>query len=164
MTRAIRMYEGFHQHEPKRIGSFHKDLAIPESAVLVGNAVNVLYRSDKLNPESGKDEGWIDYIHDHSHGVKVYRTDAHARRGDRHGEVVPHWLRSADELVWLGHCLGFAYKDDDGHKVEAKGKRPLPELYTIPSGKALLVVQSKRHLLAMIWGGKLGVEPRGIVH
>jgi hypothetical protein len=30
-------------------------------------------------------------------------------------------------------------------------------------GKALVVVQGKRKVLALIWGGKLDVEPRGIV-
>ena len=164
MSRAIKMYEGFHQHEPEKIGSFHRDLVIPERAVHAGKAIYVLYRSDKLNPENGKDEGWIDYIHEHSHGVYAYRTDAQARRSGE-AEPVPHWLRNATELVWLGDCQGFAYKDDEtGKKVEAKAKRPLPELYTIPSGKALLVIQSKRYLLALFWGGRLGVEPRGIVH
>jgi len=39
----------------------------------------------------------------------------------------------------------------------------LPELYTIPAGTALLVVEDKRHVAAIIWGGALGVECRGIV-
>lgn len=166
MTRAIRKYFDFHQQEPVKIGQFHADLErrLREGrAVLVGAAVHVLYRSDKLNPTTLEDEGWIDYIHDHDRGVNTYRADRGA------GELgpersVPAFIRNASELTWLGFCLGFAYKDHDGKEVEAKGKRPLPDLFCTPNGKALLVIQNKRTLLALMWGGRLGVEPRGIVH
>lgn len=161
MSSAAKMYVAFHQHAPRETGSFHRELVIPGRAVCVGDAVNVLYRSDKLNPTTGEDEGWIDYIHDHKKGVQVYRCDPGAH-GTEH--AVPAWLRDVHELSWLGDCLGFAFKDGDGREVEARGVKPLPELYTIPSGRALLVIQGKRKLLAMIWGGRLGVEPRGIVH
>ncbi len=162
MSRAVSKYRAFHQQEPRKVGDFHPDLAIPDQAICVGPAVHVLYRSDKLNPTTGEDEGWIDYIHDHGAGVKVYRTD---RSADGALVTVPAALRRATELYWLGDCLGFAYKDlETGKKVEAKGTSPLPELYATTSGRALLVIQGKRRLLAMIWGGKLGVEPRGIVH
>lgn len=163
--RAISMYRGFHQKEPTKIGAFHPDLEIPDTAICVGDAVHVLYKSDKLNPETSEDEGWIDYIHEHDGGVMVYRCDrAAASEGDP--VKVPAWIRQAAEggLVCLGFCQGFSYRDDDGHERKAKGKAPLPELYTLKSGKALLVIQGKRTLLALIWGGRLGVEPRGIVH
>jgi len=161
MSSAEKMFVAFHQREPRKTGSFADGLAIPARAVCVGDAVNVLYHSDKLNPTTGEDEGWIDYIHDHSRGVRVYRCDPGAH-GPEH--AVPAWLRGVRELTWLGDCLGFDFRDHDGELVKAQATRPLPELYTIPSGKALLVIQSKRTLLAMIWGGRLGVEPRGIVH
>jgi hypothetical protein len=68
-------------------------------------------------------------------------------------------------LTLLGQCLGFAYYDPESdQEIEAKVTQPFPELYSIPSGKALLVIQSKRTVLALIWGGRLGVEARGIVH
>lgn len=159
---AISKYRAFHQLEPRKIGDFHRDLIVPDVAICVGDAVNVLYRSDKLNPTTSEDEGWIDYIHEHGSGVKVYRTDRSAEGAMR---TVPAMLQRASELYWLGDCLGFEYKDaETGKKVEAKGTTPYPELYAIPSGRALLVIQGKRRLLAMIWGGRLGVEPRGIVH
>lgn len=162
MSRAVRKYIEFHQHEPKRIGSFSPDLVIPDEVALAGDAENVLYTSDKLNPTTGEDEGWIDYIHDHKAGVQVYRCD---RSSDGPIRRVPAWIRNARELTWLGDCLGFAYRDfETGKMCEAKGKKPLPELYTIPSGRALLVIQGKRRVLALIWGGKLGVEARGIVN
>lgn len=161
---ATRMYVGFHQHDPRKVGDFHRELVIPDTAMCVGDAVNVLYRSDKLNPTTGQDEGWIDYIHDHKNGVKVYRCDRAAESLELAVErTVPSWLRNVRELTWLGDCLGFAYHDGD-REHEARGTKPLPELYTTPSGKALLVIQGKRRLLALVWGGKLGVEPRGIVN
>lgn len=156
---ATRKYREFHQRTPKRVGAFRARFAIPDKICRVGAAKHVLYRSDKLNPETGKDEGVIDYIHDHGRGVHVYRADC------KDGELVdvPARVRDATDLVLLGSCMGFAYVDGDGHTIEAKTKRPLPELYTIPSGRALLVVEGKRRVVAMMWGGKLGVERRGIV-
>lgn len=160
--KALRMYRGFHQLEPKKLGDFHPDLVIPDVCVCVGDALHVLYRSDKLNPETGEDEGMIDYIHEHGRGVRIYRCDNGAE-----GEIttVPAWIRNTKELVKLGDCNGFAYADiAGGKKRRANATPPYPELYTTPSGKCLLVIQSKKRLLALIWGGRLGVEPRGIVH
>lgn len=159
MTKAITKYRQFHQHEPRRTGSFTSSLAIPETALCIGAAKNVLYRSDKLNPETLEDEGWIDYIHKHDAGVKIYVCGRAPANVD--GEIcrIPQWIQNQRDLVWLGDCIGF---EATGYK--AKGAGTLPELYTTPSGKALLVIQSKRTLLALIFGGRLGVEPRGIVH
>ena len=160
--KALRMYRGFHQLEPKKIGDFHPELVIPQECACIGDALHVLYRSDKLNPETGEDEGLIDYIHEHGRGVRIYRCDHGAE-----GEIthVPAWIRTTSELVKLGDCTGLAYASIvDGKKRAADATQPLPELYTTASGKCLLVIQSKRRLLALIWGGRLGVEPRGIVH
>jgi hypothetical protein len=120
----------------------------------------VLYRSDKLDPETGRQPRKpIDYIHEHDGGVHVYRTDGRA------DTEVPRFISGAKELVLLGQCLGFAYEDvDGGEEVEAQVRTPYPDLYTIPSGRALLVIQGRRSVLAIIWGGRLGVEARGIVH
>lgn len=161
MSRAIKKYLDFHQQEPVKVGTM--SVTIPASAFLVGTATDVLYRSDKLNPTTLEDEGWIDYIHEHDRGVNVYRTDRGAiELGPERS--VPAWLVRTTELVWLGFCLGFSYTSKDGGHVDAKGTKPLPELWTTPNGKALLVIQNKRTLIAMMWGGRLGVEPRGIVH
>jgi hypothetical protein len=163
VSRAVKKFVQFHQREPRRSGSFASSLVIPDAAICVGAAKNVLYSSDKLNPETSEDEGWIDYIHEHDAGVKVYRCDR-AAKGLGDLVTVPSWLRRTTELTWLGDCLGFAYTDYDGKEHEAKGQGLLPELFTTPNGKALLVIQNKRTLCALIWGGRLGVEPRGIVH
>lgn len=160
---ALRMYRDFWQLDPRKVGAFSSGFQIPREAALVGSALNVLYRSGKTDPSSGEvPRRPIDYIHEHDAGVQVYRTDASApRRGVT--TRVPAFIADCPALVLLGECLGFSY--DDGEKeIVADGTRPLPELYTIPSGRALLVIQSKRTVKALIWGGRLGVEPRGIVH
>lgn len=163
MSRAVKKYLEFHQHDPRRIATARADFKIPARAFCVGEAVHVLYASDKLNPTTGQDEGWIDYIHEHSAGVHTYRTDrAAAELGREH--AVPAWLRNVSELVWLGKCLGYAYRDAAGDEIEGTGTEPLPGLYATPNGKGLLVIQGYSRVLTLMWGGKLGVEARGIVH
>lgn len=161
MKRAIDMYTRFNGHEPLDIGEFKPSFFIPDRAVLAGPAVNVMYRSKKNDPSTGAQvKRAIDYIHDHEKGVNVYRTDRSLRGPER---AVPQWISRAKELVLLGQCLGFCYSDGE-EEIEASPTQPYPELYTIPSGRALLVIQSKQRVLALIWGGRLGVEARGIVH
>ena len=160
---AIALYEGFHKEEPRRVGAFPSAFSIPDEVVLLGDADFVLYRSRKRDPLTYRKPAQpIDYIHEHDGGVKAYTTDKRVR-GAR--KSVPKYIQNVGSLVLLGQCIGFGYfryVDDD--LVEVEGRRPYPELCAIPSGKALLAIQDKRHVLAMIWGGKLGVEPRGIVH
>lgn len=157
--KALEMYETFHARDPKRIGRFPSSFRIPEALQRVGDGIHVCYRSDKRDPETGRvPQKPVDYIHEHDPGVGVYMRD----RG--RAVSVPSWIREVDALVLLGDCLEFVYRDDQGDEIEARGSRPLPYLYAIPSGKALLVV-SRDHgeLLAMMWGGNLKVEWRGIV-
>lgn len=157
--KALKMYETFNGYQPKKIGVFPASFTIPSSAALAGDAVEVLYRSSKLDPVTGaKPKRPVDYIHDHDAGVKVYRTDL-----DDEGTRVPLFITDTRELVLLGECLGLAYRVGDD-ETEMQVAKPYPELYTIPSGKALVVVQDKRRVVALIWGGRLGVEARGIVH
>lgn len=160
--KALEMYETFNGYQPKKIGAFPSSFSIPTSTVLAGDAVEVLYRSGKLDPITRrKPKKPIDYIHDHDPGVKVYRSDLD---GDEYMERrVPAFIAGTRELVLLGECLGLTYGTDIGD-FEMQVKAPYPELYTIPSGKALVVVQDKRRVVALIWGGRLGVEWRGIVH
>lgn len=159
---AIEMYARFQGHEPRKLGRFFSGFKIPLAVSYAGPAFNVMYRSDKNDPSTGKPvKKPIDYIHDHEKGVNVYRCDGKAGPAD---VAVPAFIRDVDALVLLGDCLGFTYEDENGDAIEAAPTNPIPELYTIPSGKALVVVQSKRKVLALIWGGKLGVEARGIVY
>ncbi len=159
--RALEMYESFNGRSPRKVGAFSPGFRIPTSMVLAGDAIEVLYRSSKLDPVTRRaPKKPIDYIHDHDEGVKVYRT------GLRGGETrVPAFITDVHELVLLGQCLGLAYGNPDGEtETEMQVREPFPELYTIPSGKALLVIQDKKRVEAIIWGGRLGVEARGIVH
>ena len=159
VEKAVAIYEGFHRFAPRKIGEFHPSLVIPSRVNLQGVALNVLYRSDKIDPETlKKPRKPLDYIHEHdSKGVNLYLP-----RGPGELVEVPAWIRDAKALSKLGTCLGFKFKRD-GKDIEAEGRAPMPELYTTSNGKALLVIQSKRDVLAIVWGGKLRVEPRGIV-
>lgn len=156
---AIRLYEDFHRFEPKEIGYFKDGLCIPSHVYLQGPAINVMYRSDKIDPATlKKPRKPVDYIHEHEDGVHTYLVDGDGKRTE-----VPRWLVDCDTLVLMGGCLGFSFRDPNGDEVEAECKKPLPELYSTPNGKALLVIEKKSTIVAITWGGRLGVEPRGIV-
>jgi hypothetical protein len=154
--RAERLYREFHQHEPRKL--IVSSGRMPTRARLVGPAIEVQYRSNKKDPSTGQQpRSPIDYYHLHDEGVKVYVTDGRA------DTAVPAYIAKEKELVLLGTCLG-AWADDDDQEIELKVVKPFPKLYAIPSGRALLIVQDEREILALIWGGRLGVEARGIVH
>jgi hypothetical protein len=158
--RARDLFVEFHQFEPEKIGSFHRSFKIPKHAYHVGEAKKMFYASDKLNPETSEDEGWIHYVHDHEGGVGFYLP---GRNSGGDYVDVPDWVCDIDTLVRIGDCEGYEFEDLDGDTIEAKGTKPLPEWYAIPSGRALFVVQSKRRVLALLWGGDLDVEWRGVV-
>lgn len=153
LDQGKRLYEEFHKLNPGSTGKFNDSFKIPPTVYLLGNAVSVSYRSSKWGRKA-------DYIHEHDSGVKIYSP----KKGS--GGVaakVPSWITEITTLVRLGECLEFEFSDGkDVHRAHAP--RPYPELYTIPSGKALLVIEDKRLLHAIIWGGSLSVKPEGIVH
>lgn len=149
---AIDKYKEFHRLDPRRLEEI-TGLAIPSRVRKIGAAKYVLYRSGKRDPVSlRKPARPVDYIHEHDAGVMVYETTGKADTD------VPEKYRSVTALVQLGKCLGFGLRDG----TEASGTDPLPDLCCTPDGKCLLVVQGKRKVLAMMWGGALGVFARGI--
>jgi hypothetical protein len=155
---AIEKYEEFSKFAPKKVGEFAASFKLPKRVRCVGEAKSVLYRSDKVDPASGRDPGrGIDYIHEHEGGVNLYVCS-----GDLDTDV-PDRITKVTALTKLGTCLGYDFTYKGGEKGEAKAKRPMPELYCTPDGKCLLVIQDKKTVLAMMWGGSLGVEDRGIV-
>lgn len=160
LRKAERLFETFHQYEPVKVDDFRRGFSIPREANYVGEAKTMFYSSDKLNPETSEDEGWISYFHEHQGGVRMYVLDDDPEGDWRN---VPKWIHETKALVRLGDCDGFEYEDFGGEmkKAEATGKKP--EWYCIPSGKALLVIQDKSHVLAIVWGGSLDVEERGVV-
>jgi hypothetical protein len=156
---AASMYKAFHRFEPRKVGEFERSFAIPSHAKKQGRSINVMYRSDKTDPETLKrPRKPVDYIHDHDPGVCTYLLEGAGARTE-----VPAWIREIDALVLLGGCLGFTFENPDGETIEGTGTGKLPELYTTTNGKTLLVIENKRTLVALMWGGKLRVEPRGIV-
>lgn len=149
---AIDKYKEFHRYDPKKVEEI-RGLAIPRRVKKLGPAAYVLYRSGKVDPATlKKPKRPVDYIHEHDAGVTVYSTEGAA------DTEVPRSIYEATALVRLGYCLGFKLKDG----TEAQGTPPLPDLCCTPDGKCLLIVQSKKKVLAMFWGGALGVFARGI--
>lgn len=166
MKKAIDQFITFHDFEPRDVGPFPASLRMPRTATLAGDMVHVMYRSDKWH--EGRSD---DYIHEHESGVKVYRTDAECE-GPKKTVISP--IYNCRELVRIGRCLGFAYTDHEGNEVNARTDGDV-QLYYIPSGRALVIVNGVRvrngkpqfyrpKVAALIWGGKLNVEARGIVH
>jgi hypothetical protein len=153
------MFEAFHRFKPRVVGSFSPDFHVPAKMAKQGRAINVMYRSDKVDPATlKKPRRPVDYIHEHERGVHTYLTNTP-------GEMVevPAWIREVDSLVLLGGCIGFTFDDPRGSEIEAHVNGKMPELYCTPDGRCLMVVQDKTSLIACMWGGSLGVEPRGIV-
>ncbi len=161
--KAAAMFSRFHTRDWRAEGAFHPSMIIPAELCCLGDALNTDYQSDKLHPASGEDEGWIDYTHKHDAGVRIYAPVTSRRPGNDDCVRTPAWIKGVVELTWLGKYLGGEYRARAGRQ-QIVGTEPLPELYTAPSGKALFIVQNKRSLLFVLWGGRLTVERRGIVH
>lgn len=165
---AIAKYEQFHRYPPKKITEFPKGFAIPTEMVPVGKAKYTTYRSGKVDPATlEKPRRPVDYIHEHDAGVTCYLPvddeDLDELDVAAVPVTVPAAFSGADALVKLGDNLGFSFQcDGDDEPWEVESVKPLPELYCTVDGKCLLVIQGQREVLAMIWGGALGVFARGI--
>jgi hypothetical protein len=164
---AIAKYKEFHRYDPKTVGSFPKSFSIPNFLYKAGTSKWVTYESTKVDPESlKKPRNPVSYIHEHDAGVTTYLAysdDILERHPTAHltHVRVPSEFRDVPALTRLGFCLGFCFDGPDG-KSEAEATRPYPDLYTVPDGRCLLVIQSRREVIAMMWGGGLGVFARGI--
>lgn len=159
--RAIAKYKEFHRYDPRQIGNFPASFRIPERVYRAGPAKFVTYRSGKVDPETlRKPSHPVNYIHEHDPGVVCYLRNRTAY-GEGAETDVPRGIIEIPALTRLGHCLGFCF-EEDGEPCEVEGRDPLPDLYTTPDGKCLLVIQSRKTVLAMMWGGALGVFARGI--
>lgn len=157
---AIEKYREFHRYDPKKI-IVGRGFAIPSRMYRAGKALFVTYQSGKVDPETlRKPNRPVNYIHEHDAGVVTYLS----RAVDTDGVSVdvPERFRRVPALTRLGFNLGFAFETADGDKREARATRPYPDLYTTPCGKCLLVIQNRKTVLAMMWGGGLGVFARGI--
>lgn len=162
--RALEKYREFSRLEPNEVVC-EEDQQMPHHAARLGKALHVMYRSDKIDPETGKRPrgGAQNYIHEHDAGVHVYDPDPDDEIG--HGEIcdVPE-CDPDTTLVLLGQCLGLAWKSDvDDEEYECEWDDHDIELYCTVSGQMLVIVGGKREILYLVWGGALGVEERGIV-
>ena len=161
---AIAKYNEFHRFDPRRLEWAPPHFVIPARMYRAGKALWVTYRSDKVDPSTlRRPRKPVDYIHEHDAGVITYVSEP--LDADAEGVDVPSWAREVDALAKLGECLGFRFEGPDGEE-EAQTRAPRPELYTIPSGRCLLVIEGRRghrpSVAAMMWGGALGVFARGI--
>jgi len=149
---AVDKYKEFHRYDPRRLEDIG-ELKMPRRVRKLGAAKHVMYRSAKVDPETlKKPRRAVDYIHEFGAGVECCSTDGAADTD------VPKKFYEATALVSLGKCLGFELRDG----TEAEGTDPLPDLACTPDGHCLFVIQGKRKVLVMMWGGSLGVFARGI--
>lgn len=176
---GISIFTDFHQYGPKKQGRFPASLKIPSKVFTAGAAEWVFYASNKWEHKQNF------YMHEHGWGVTCYLTDGGNRRTQ-----VPDKYRNVDTLVRLGQCrggpaklparakdlrdnvgktanegkgLGFVWTGSDGQLDGALVGPPYPELYCTPDGGCLLVIENKKKIRAMIWGGGMRVKAEGIV-
>jgi hypothetical protein len=151
---AIRSFEGFHAYDSKEVGQFPASMRIPEYVQVLGPCTYVTYRSDK----------WNDGSHDYVHEIESYPRVLVGLVGGRQGKrrKVPQRIGNDATLVQVRtSAIGFGYTDGAGEKIDSTVRRCT--WFWHPRGKALLLVREMRQLVAIIWGGKLGFEDRGIV-
>lgn len=165
-TAAVAKYKEFHRFDPRKMVELH-DLTIPRQMVRAGAAKWTTYRSDKVDPATlKKPRSPVSYIHEHDAGVSVYLPVGAPELTDLEidGDPVdvPASAAGTTALVKLGTSLGFCVVPDGDEPIEVESRAPMPVLYCTPDGKCLVIVQSEREVLAMIWGGGLGVFARGI--
>lgn len=160
---AVRKYREFNGHEPTHV-DMSDAFRWPVWCYQMGPAIYEVYRSKKMDPETGVfPKKPRDYIHHHDPGVMLHRCDPAAKRlAGARPKRIPAWLRSTRSLGLIGQCLEWQYEygDDD---VTAEASAPYPNLYCTPNGRALVVLSPRDKVLVLMWGGKLRVEARGIV-
>ena len=153
---AVSKFKEFWRQEPTKIGEFPSSFKIPARVHKLGRMIHVLYESKKTDPETmKKPKRPLAYIHES-------KADVFDLQGEL-DTATPDFIVNAEALVCLGQCLGFKWRDGGGDEHEAEGTDPLPDLWCTPDGHALLVIQSRRTVLAVMWGDGLRVEARGIV-
>ncbi len=146
---AVGMFVTFNSFDPKQL-TYEPQFQWPERVRCLGEATWITYRSKKVIPDNGvKPRGWQHY----NSGVSSYACDG------KPDTDVPLFITDCTALALLGDCTGIGF----GKTGEGKTTAPYPELYATPCGRALILVQSKRKVVGMIWGGGLDVQDRGIV-
>lgn len=156
--RAMSKLEEFHQRAPKKHWK-NTHTSIPRTVVVVGEMLVIRYSSDKWGEDRAQK-----YFHEHDGGVKCGLVED-TRRNPPDGEVVevPQRIRGVQTLTFLGRFLDGEYVTPEGKHGRIAGSKA--SWWCSPDGHALFVVDNDTdEVLAVVWGGDLGVEARGIVH
>lgn len=148
---AIKLYEKFYSFDARSV--VESKLSMPSRAKRLGRMKAVMYASDKWEKQINY------YKHDHEEGVHLYEpTSSSCASGC---VKVPRFIASCKAMTKLGRCVGIVFMDGDKEvPVMFSGCH----LYAIPSGRALVILRGTEKIEAMIWGGRLTVEGRGIVY
>jgi hypothetical protein len=145
---AIKRFEAFHQFPARKVGEL--GCTMPKRCTYIGPGIWVAYRSDKWTKKKEN------YIHHHAIGVNTYICDPDFPEDTN----VPASVLACDHLVFLGQCLGVAFKrDGEEQEIAPAGK---DELFCTPSGNCLVIVRNRKQVIALSWGGTLRVDPEGI--
>lgn len=145
--KAQELYEEFYQFKAR--SARQVDLKLPTSVTLEGHMRATMYASDKWERKTNG------YRHEHEAGVRIYVPGGRTR--------VPAHIVRCEAFVRLGDCLGVEYIDTEGNEVLVSDKGC--DLYASANAKALLIVRRKPLIVeALIWGGKLDIDGRGILH
>jgi hypothetical protein len=153
VSQATKTFESFNEYPSKGVSKFAKEIVVPERMPSPGPCRWVTYRSDK----------WKNGTHDYIHKISSYPRVKCVMAGEDYPTVkVPLKVRNATTLTQIGlRALGFAF-EYDGEEYEAKVPAGT-EWFWSQSARALYLIQNKRKLIALVWGGQLNVEARGIV-
>jgi hypothetical protein len=170
---AYTLYNVFHKKVPLRVAELEHDF--PKSVVHVGDALAVMYRTDKWK-EDGVDEDYK-HLHDEDeeraykpgHGVKLYLPTKLVPRGLGGRSMRPP-VQPSQGIALLGKCLGFFARLTATGEIVEIDRLKHSYLFSIPSGKMLAVYAEKpepnqegaRGFLAILAGGKLRVIKDGI--
>lgn len=170
---SFNRYEIFHKKQPIRVVELDHDL--PKQLVDVGDALAVMYRTDKWKPD-GVDEDYK-HLHDKSEdkpyepgeGVKLYipqKLVPSGVSGKRSGPPV----RYPQSLTLLGKSLGFFVRLADTGEIMEIDRLKHSYLFSSPSGNMLAVYAAKPEpnqdgavgFLCVMAGGRLRVIEDGI--
>lgn len=151
---AVEVFEKFNDFDISDVHAFSGSLKIPGTVEVVGKATQILYKSKK----------WSDGSHGYYHEIESYprvRVGV-TQRGTGRETKLPQRIINTETLTQIGErSLGYEYEAEDGEKYEVNPPRSV--WYWSVRGRALLLIQDKRKLLAVVWGGDLDVRPEGIV-
>lgn len=153
VSQATKTFEDFNEYPSKGATKFAREIVVPERMPSPGPCRWLTYRSNK----------WNDGTHDYIHTITSYPRVKCAMAGEKYPTIkIPIKIREANTLTQIGlRALGFAFEYDD-HEYEAKVPAGT-EWFWSQTARALYLIQNKRKLVALIWGGTLNVEARGIV-